>query len=265
VVEKDIVRAVEVHQCGRELAGERDAYPPFLREDLNHMDAVRGPMETLHAPRYKGHNPYGPGTANMVNVYTDTGRVPFGWLRPVKFTMPYNMFGVACSNAFAVVESGTRCKMEALFQRLKPSRQLLFEECPWPWESDEDLHTGLTDDAEEEYSEDWHGSPGLLVAQKVHLAEQAAWEDAVQEAVQEATAVEEDAQDDAAEEYVEEQAAWEAYARIGSMAAIEDRKKKEKHEKRKLKKKERKKEKKAAEGNEQEMGAKGKKQQKEGK
>jgi hypothetical protein len=60
-----------------------------------------------------------------VNVYTDTGRVPYIWLRPVILTVEYDRLGEAVPNGqlhfvavMHMVAAGTRVRMEATFERL---------------------------------------------------------------------------------------------------------------------------------------------------
>jgi hypothetical protein len=111
-----IVTLVHVHECGRERPFERDGYTLAVRSQLDMFDKFQGPTTTLHAPRYQGQNPSRdctiPSHCN-VNVYTDTGRVPFNWLRPVILTMQYNANGSVADTALRIVASGNRFRMEA--------------------------------------------------------------------------------------------------------------------------------------------------------
>jgi hypothetical protein len=112
--------AVHVHECGREVAGERDHYSVSVQGQLDLMDAQRGPMETLHAPKYNGQDPYLPTDLvdGDVNVFTDTGRVPFRWVRPVMLYMQYDINGYVPDAELGIVASGDRVRMEAMLQRL---------------------------------------------------------------------------------------------------------------------------------------------------
>jgi hypothetical protein len=138
-----VVREVIVHECGREISGERDAYEDVYRKRLDDMDAARGPMETLHAPKYKGRNPYVNNGENM-NVYTDSGRVPFGWIKPVMVFLQFNKRGEARGNntcrfthkSLEIVAAGKRGKIEALFKNISPSKKLPVEGYP----TDEDFN-----------------------------------------------------------------------------------------------------------------------------
>ena len=111
-----IVTLVHVHECGREYPFERDDYTLAVRSQLDMWDKFQGPTTTLHAPRYQGMNPSRDWFSNCnVNVYTDTGRVPFNWLRPVILTMQYNANGSVADTALRIVASGNRFRMEAAF------------------------------------------------------------------------------------------------------------------------------------------------------
>jgi hypothetical protein len=62
------LRLVKVHECGREAHSEkeRECYSCDVKRSLALVDAmeIRGPMSSLHAPRYNGQNPFmpnGPG------------------------------------------------------------------------------------------------------------------------------------------------------------------------------------------------------------
>jgi hypothetical protein len=191
-----VAREVDVHQCGREISGERDGYEEHYKKALDDMDAARGPMETLHAPRYKGRHPYGNG--KNVNVYTDTGRVPFGWVRPVIISIRHTVRATPHDNSFRIVAVGKRTKIESLFQRLAPSKQIIVED----WESDDEDY-GSGDDS-------WESEEG-------------AWEgDAVEEADGEAASEEDTAQERAAVEEDGSQASSSLEVTVGEVDGAEE-------------------------------------------
>ncbi len=114
-----VVQEVHVHECSREVAGARHLYTLDVQVQLQLMDDQRGPMATLHAPRYNGQNPFLPTNLvhGDVDVFTDTGRVPFRWVRPVILNMEY-VLGNVPAQALGIVASGDRVRMEAMLQRL---------------------------------------------------------------------------------------------------------------------------------------------------
>mgnify|MGYP000591728420 CR=1 FL=1 len=83
------------------------------------MDAQRGPTATLHAPKYNGQNPLllTDLVHGDVDVYTDTGRVPFKWVRPVILFMEYIIEGNVPAHALRIVASGDRARMETMLQK----------------------------------------------------------------------------------------------------------------------------------------------------
>ena len=83
------------------------------------MDAQRGPMATLHAPKYNGQNPLllTDLVHGDVDVYTDTGRVPFKWVRPVILHMKYSIEGNVPDHALRIVASGDRARMETMLHK----------------------------------------------------------------------------------------------------------------------------------------------------
>jgi hypothetical protein len=116
-----ITKKVKVHECGRELPGEREENVCDVKEALDLMDAQRGPMVTLHAPRYHGEKPW----VVNVDVYTDTGRVPFSWVKPVILKMQYHRDGTVPAAALRIVASGDRFRMEAMLKRFVTESELL--------------------------------------------------------------------------------------------------------------------------------------------
>ena len=111
--ETGITKKVKVHECGRELPGEREEKVYDVEEALNLMDEQRGPMVTPHAPRYWGEKPW----RLNVDVYTDTGRVPFAWVKPVILKMKYNPDGTVPEAALRIVVTGDRFRIEAMLNR----------------------------------------------------------------------------------------------------------------------------------------------------
>jgi hypothetical protein len=114
-----ILEDVHVHECGREAAGARDHYTIYVQQQLQLMDAQRGPMATLHAPKYNGQNPLllTDLVHGDVDVYTDTGRVPFKWVRPVILRMKYSIEGNVPAHALRIVASGDRARMETMLHK----------------------------------------------------------------------------------------------------------------------------------------------------
>jgi glycine cleavage system H lipoate-binding protein len=136
------IKKVKVHECGHELPGDREENIDTVKRALDLMDEQRGPMVTLNAPRYWGEKPW----HLNVNVYTDAGRIPFNWVKPVIWKMHYdrdgspselrtNKDGSQSAAALRIVESGDRFRMEAMLQRLVPEPELL--------DDPEDIHRDM--------------------------------------------------------------------------------------------------------------------------
>lgn len=83
---------VDPVECGRDDHAERARYSLQVRGEIDEMDANHGLIRG-HAPRYTGRNPWMRGIRpigdEIVNMYSDTGRVPFIWLHPVMLTIDY--------------------------------------------------------------------------------------------------------------------------------------------------------------------------------
>ncbi len=115
------VRLTKVHECGRVQSDSCSRYySELVNAELAMMDAaqVHGPTSTLHAPRYRGSAWGANRQRGFVDVYTDTGRVPFAWLKPVILIAQYNYGRAVGRDQVHMVAAGTRVKMEALYQKM---------------------------------------------------------------------------------------------------------------------------------------------------
>jgi hypothetical protein len=118
------VKSVALHECGLQDPIAYSHYTSNVQLEITAMNEISGAREDviLQAQRYHGENPAMAHCAkwSFVDIYTDTGRVPFSWLSPVMIKIDYEMYTRRMKytplRLRRIVAAGSRERMVAMLQ-----------------------------------------------------------------------------------------------------------------------------------------------------